>query len=281
MLFRFFRKPLAPGTCWLLMSAVPVPALGQEAASKDLNTLSLEVAALQELNALDLSSEQLKVLAGFAKETVEKPHDRDPARVNLPLRKAMLALHAALARKKGPDVVLNLQAQVAEIKDLDLVTLDDGWETTVPARVKVRELFRLLKPSQAASLMGKVSDSDPEDLVREALEQSQKLTGKEWKDAREEAVAEISRALAGPDEAKAAKIGRQVALLLHRAHAMKKNDFKKQRRGLHQEARRMTGSVRPIQVLENRALLELARFLSNPGLPGAIDARLARISHQP
>lgn len=254
---------------------IVAPSAAQEAANKDLNTLSLEVTAMERMDALGIAPEQLAVLAVLAKETAEKPRDRDPARVNLKLRRAVLELHAALAKKKGEDYVTNLRLRVAEIKKKDKVELDDDWETTAAARVKAADFLRHLKPTQVSWLLVSVDDSDPEELLRDALRRSRILKELNWTEARNETVNDLRDALGGVDMEKADEIGGQVGLLLDRAHKMKEPEYKKQERQLLDEAKTLIRKVGPVRILENRATLGIAKFLSNPALPAAVELRLA------
>lgn len=247
---------------------------GQDASSKDLNTLSLEIAAMRKLDGLAITLEQLKFIAGWVNETAEKPRDRDPARVNLKYRKAMLDLHAGLAQKKGPDVVVALQVKVNDIKALDRVELDDDHGTTEKARKRAPELFKRLKTPQVFALLTSAEDSDPEELLRTALKQSRELKDKEWRDARDEAGTEVSTALAGVDDAKARLVKEQVVALLDKAQALSKEEFAKSESGFQQAIEKLAASVTPIDVLRNRAMLNLATVLSNPTLPAVVEIRL-------
>lgn len=258
-------------TCCLFLAAVA----GQDAAHKDLNTLSLEVTVMERMDAMGITPEQLAVLAVLAKETAEKPRDRDPARVNLKLRRAVLELHAALVKKKGDDYLTNLRLRVAEIKKKDKVELDDNWETTAAARAKAAEFLRLLKPTQVSWLLVSVDDTDPEELLRDAIRRSRILKELNWTEARNETVNDLSEALGGTDTDRADEIGQQVGMLLDRAHAMKEPEYKKQEARILEEARAMIRKVGPLRILENRATLSVARFLSNPALPAAVEQRLA------
>jgi len=186
----------------------------QEASSKDLNTLSMEIAAMRKLDSLSITPEQLKIIAGWVNETAEKPRDRDPARVNLKYRKAVLDLHAALAQKKAADAVVALQIKVNDIKAVDRVELDDDHGTTAPARKRAAELFKTLKTPQVAALLTSAEDSEPEELLWTALKQSRELKDKEWRDARDEAGTELAHSLAGTDDAMAQRLKEQVVQLL-------------------------------------------------------------------
>lgn len=246
----------------------------QEASSKDLNTLSMEIAAMRKLDSLAITVEQLKIIAGWINETAEKPRDRDPARVNLKYRKAMLELHAALAQKKASEVVVALQIKVNDIKALDRVELDDDHGTTEQARKRAAELFGRLKTPQVFALLTSAEDTEPEELLRTAVKQSRELKDKEWREARDEAGTELANALAGVDDVKAQQVKQHVVKLLDKAHALSKADFTRMERQIQQELDKLAGSVTPIEVLRNRAMLNLASVLSNPTLPAVVEIRL-------
>lgn len=248
----------------------------QEASTKDLNTLSMEIAAMQKLDGLAITPVQLKLIAGWVNETAEKPRDRDPARVNLKFRKAMLELHAALAHKKGTDDIVNLQIKATEIKTTDAVELDDDHGITESAKKRAPELYRQMKTAQVFSLLTSVDDSEPEEELLSALNQSRELKDKEWRDARDETAAEAAAALAGVDGAKAARINEQVKQFLDKAHALTEDEFTKKKAELRQEIEKVAASAQPLDVLYNRALLNLARFLSSPALPAVVEIRLKK-----
>lgn len=249
-------------------------ASGQEASSKDLNTLSMEIAAMRKLDSLSITPEQLKVIAGWVSETAEKPRDRDPARVNLKYRKAMVELHAALAQKKPTDVVIPLQMKANDIKALDRIELDDDHGTTAPARKRAKELFKIMRTAQVAALLTSAEDSEPEELLRTALRQSRELKDKEWRDARDEAATELANAIGGTDDVKAQQIKDQVVTMLDEAHALARQDFAKAEPAYERQIAKLAGMVTPIEVLRNRAILNLATVLSNPTLPAVAEIRL-------
>jgi hypothetical protein len=249
-------------------------APGQEAASKDLNTLSMEIAAMRKLDGLSITRQQLKIIAGWVNETSEKPRDRDPARVNLKFRKAILELHAALAQKKPADVVIPLQMKANDIKALDRIELDDDHGTTAPARKRAQELFKTMKTPQVAALLTSAEDSDPEELLHTALKRSRELKDKEWRDARDEAATELAHAIGGTDDARAQQIKDQVVAMLDKAHALPRQDFARAEPDLERQIARLAGMATPIEVLRNRAILNLATVLSNPTLPAVTQIRL-------
>ncbi len=248
-------------------------AFGQAATGKDLNALSMEVAAMEKLDALAITPRQLEMLAYWAPKTAERSRRRQPAKASPKFHKAIRDLHDALALKKDEDIIADREFEVAELRESEKPVLDDDFETTEAARNTAPDFYRLFKVSQLAALLGSLDRADPQDLVRHALRRSRQLKGREWHDARAEAVEEIAPLLAGLDQARTEALGRQIAQLLDQAHAMTKDEFEKHEPRLRQEARKIAGAVGPTQVLENRALLELARLLSNPGLAAAVEMR--------
>jgi hypothetical protein len=245
------------------------------AAREDLNTLSLEVAALQLLNQLDVTPSQMEALAKMAKGITPKEVKRQPAKTSDKYRQTLRDLRDALVQG-DQDKIDELNETLDDLKDSEKPELDDDVEITDEARSRAPETLRLLSARQTASYLGLYGDDlpDPAASLRDALEKAPRADEKEWKELRDDTVEEVGWLVAGLDVARAHKVSEKAGTLLDRAHKLKPDEFKEQRAELEKAAREVLGDVGPLEVLRHVLERDLAELLSNPQLRAALDARL-------
>jgi hypothetical protein len=241
-----------------------------------LNSLSMEVNALQTLHQLRLDKTQLEKLQKWAEESAAKDQQRKPGKASAEFRDKLTALRKALQDAKDGDLIAKLTDEVAALEEKEKPTLDDRVETTDAARKRAAEAYRLLKAGQAAAYLGQIADSviDPIDQFLDALEEVRGMNEEDWKDQRSEIAESISRAAVGLDEAKAKRISPQIAALLTRARGLSKAEFQKQAGELESAAQKILGDISPEVVLRHQLELDLASLLSNPRTPQACRALL-------
>lgn len=265
------------GPCAAGYADEPGPA-GKE-SPRSLNDLSLEVAALQTIYALNLSPRQVEKLRKLAGDTVDHSSVRQTPKGSAHLRKLLSALRAALIKGEDDNQIDALIKKLDNLRTSEKPELDDGVDITDEARTHAREAVRLLTPSQVASYMGGMADdiSDPLDMLLDALTRARTVDGKEWRELREGVSDEVGRLVAGVDAEQAQSIADRVTQLLILARGLKEADFKKQRHDLEKSARQIVGDAGPFEVMRHVLEQSLAEFLSNPLLPAALDARLAYV----
>jgi hypothetical protein len=258
-----------------LVAGVACTADAPPAGKADPNTLSLEVAALQLLNQLDLTTAQMQALAKMAKDVTPKEVKRQPAKASEKLRKALLDLRDALVQG-DQDKIDDLNDTLDDLKDSEKPELDDEVEIVDAARRLAPEALRLLSVRQTASYLGLYGDDvpDPAASLRDALEKAPGADDKEWKDLRDDTAEEVGWLVAGLDMAQAQKVSEKAGALLDRAHKLKPDEFKEQRTELEKAAREVLGDVGPLDILRHVLERDLAELLSNPQIPAALEARL-------
>ena len=243
--------------------------------SLNLNDLALEVNALRTLHSLGLNDEQLKTLRSMAKETAQKPGKRTSATASKDYRDKLQALRAALL-EQDDERINQLNEDLDDLRDTENPTIDDGVEITPPARKAAPTALKVLKVRQVKDYLEILGDDlgDPVSELVSALETVRGLTGKEWRDRREELVERTVRLATGIDVGKAEKLTDKLMALLSTAHGLSDADFKAQRAKLEETAREAIGDLDSFQVIRNALEYSLADLLSNPQLAAALDARL-------
>jgi hypothetical protein len=252
------------------------PKARQDVSKLSLNELGLEIQALQTLHALNLTPEQLERLGKLASKTIEPDAPRQPARVSAKLQRAMADLHAALLQGGDEERIEKLLDEVYDLRDKEKAFLDDDVEPTDEARQKAPGLLRGLKAGQVAGYLGSIADDipDPLDRLLDALKNVRALKDEEYKRVRGEVADDVGQALAGVDADKASEIGDAVQQLLIVARGLGDKEFAKQRPELVKKAKAVVGKTGPTDVLRHVMENHLARLLSNPRLPAAVDGLL-------
>jgi hypothetical protein len=241
-----------------------------------LNSLSMEVEALQALNHFGFDEAQLQKVQQCAAETVQQQKPRKAGKASKEFREKLQKLHRALKEATDDDLIAQLSESLAELQEKENPTLDDRVEPTEAARQRATDVRRLLRPSQLASYLGQIAGSvvDPVEGLLQALTEVRSLGEKEWQEEQSGIAEDIGRSVAGLDVVKAKRITDQVAALLARSRGLSKTDFAGQESDLEKAARGIIGNVTPAEVLQHRVDLDLATLLANPRLAQACRARL-------
>jgi hypothetical protein len=241
-----------------------------------INSLSLEVNALQTLRQLQPDKEQLEKLRACADEAIAKDQQRKPGTASAAFREKMAALRKALQEAKDADLIAKLNEEVGDLREKEKPVLDDGVDITDAARKRAPEAYRLLKVGQIAAFLGQVADSveDPVDRLVDAFEEVRTLNEDEWKEHRAEIAADVARLAAGLDPAKAKRLSGQIDDLLARARGLSKAEFQARAEDLSASAQKIVGGIAPEVLLRNHVEVELATLLSNPRTPHACQAML-------
>ena len=240
-----------------------------------LTSLSLEVTALQTLDSLHLTTNQLRALQQLARGAADRA-DRQPGRGPEELRRSLLAFREALLRGHREQAA-RLEEQVEELLDDDNVDLDDDIELTAAARSGVSEAVKLLSAAQLSAYFQKCADEfeDPLEELLNALAESHSVDQETFEDSRDEVAEDVAFALSGLNVEKEKKISDALTAWLNQVRALSDRDFRLQRAQLERSAKAFVGQVSRQQVFRHYLEHDLAELLANPLLPTAIEARLA------
>jgi hypothetical protein len=249
----------------------------EDAKTLSLNTLSLEIQALQTLHQFDFTKTQLEKLQQMAVGTAPKDQKRKAGKASKEFREILQTLRKALMDAKDDERISKLSDELDALRDKEKPVLDDHVDITEAARKPAAEAFRLLRPSQLAYYIAHIADNivDPLDHLIEALDDTRAMTEEEWKEQRDEIAEDISRLAVGLDPVKSKAMSDEIGSLMARARKLTKVDFQKQQLDLQKAARKIIGDVSAVDVLRHQVEVDLATLLSNPRLPQAIRARLA------
>jgi hypothetical protein len=245
-----------------------------------LNSLSMEVSALQALHQLDLSREQLQKLQQLAAGAAQTEPKRQPAKVGPEVRDKLLALRAALVDGKDAERVDKLNDELDALREKEKPTFDDRVEMSQMAGKRAAEVFRLLKADQLAAYIGHIAEeiADPAERLIDDLEDVREMSEDEWKARQGELAEDIAYAVVGPDPAKSKPMIVQVSALLARARSLSKADFQKLQPELNKAVRKVIGEVSALEVVRHHVEMDLAVLLSNPRLEPALRARLGALN---
>jgi hypothetical protein len=245
-----------------------------------LNTLSMEVNALQALGQFQLDKGQLERIQKFGEESAQKERTRQPAKASKEYRDKMVALRKALQDAKDGDLIEKLNDEVDALHEKEKPTLDDRVDITDAARKRATEAYRLLKPGQIAAYLGRIAESvaDPLDRLLDATEDVREMKDDEWKAQGNEIADDISRIAVGLDAVRSKRVSEQVSAFLARARGLSKVEFQKQQGELEKAARKIVGDIPAEVLLRNQVELDLATLISNPRLPQASRAMIKLFS---
>jgi hypothetical protein len=278
------RRRRACHTAFLLAAGLfcqAAPALAQAdtkppAPAPSLNSLSMEVSALQALYQFQFTKPQLERLQKLAVGTAAKDQKRKVGKASKEFRAKLQALRKALSDAKDEALIRKLDDELDAMREKEKPALDDGVDITDSARGRAAEAFRMLRPSQLALYVAHIAEDvlDPAQQLMEAFEEVRDLTDEEWKEERAEIVEDISRLAVGLDAGKAKPMSDQIDALLQRVRKLSKTDFQKQRAELNKAARKIVGESSALDVLRRQIEVDLAVLLSNPRLPETLRVRL-------
>lgn len=271
--FRFPTVALAAALCAAFVG-MSSRALAADSGTS-LTNMSLEVKALELLNTLDLTPEQLKAVEKLAAGAADK-RDRQAGTGPAALRTALAAFGEAVARGADDDQLEDLQDDVDEQLEAKDVKLDDTVTLTAESRTHAPDVVKLLTTTQVAAYISESADdiSDPTKDLLDALEESHTADKDRFTALRDQTADDVALALAGLDSEKDDKIAEQVTALLDKAHALSTSEFKEKHADLQKEAKALVGDVDPLQVARHFLQRDIAELLANPCLPAAIAKRL-------
>jgi hypothetical protein len=245
-------------------------------AELGLAELSMEVQALRTLYNLRLTTEQMKELAKYAKDTAEAPRKRNQGKASDEYRKTLTELRDALAAASDDDKIADLEDAYTELEEKEKPDMDDSVEATKAARKRAPDIFKKMRPSQLASYLGFLAEDvvDPVDVLLSTMKDIRAANSEEWKDRRDDLAEELGWLLGGVDEKKAQKVNDQVVEFLNKVKALSDDEYKSKQADLENEAGNLAGEVGPERVLRNRVERTFAELLSNPRLEAALAWRL-------
>jgi hypothetical protein len=250
----------------------------EDAAVKDLNELALRVAALKTLSLFEPRAEQVGQLAKVMKKDSAVVRVRNAPKAGPRCRQYLALLYDALL-DDDRDAVKFFSDKLDVLRSAENAELDDGIETTDAARALAPEVLRLFNTRQVAAYLGAYDESlpDPLERVLQTLDDGQELQGAEWENLRDDAATDVGWMVAGFAKERAVKVSAAARSVLDGAHSLKGEDLKKHRAELEQKIRQQVlGKVNPAEVLRHIVEHDLAELLSNPQLPEALQARLAK-----
>jgi hypothetical protein len=275
--------------CGLLFALVGMAALltdagigrGQEKTKPEekptkgfagLGDLQAEVTVLQVLHSLQPTLAQLEILEKAAATTMQKPPPRKVIKVTDKYRKSLMAMRDALL-SGDEDKIEEASEALDEVRDKEESDFDE-IEVTDDARKEAPKVLRLFSAKQVAQYVGGLEDfPDPMDRIREAIDQSQKRTGKDWMSYRDDVAYQVGWLVAGLDSDNEEKLREKVTTLLNKAAGLGKKDFSKKRVELLKSARTIVGKVGPTDVIRNFMERLFAETLSNHRLTTVIAAK--------
>ena len=246
----------------LLVLTAPVPAADTK---EDANSLSLQVTALEMAHRLQASPEQLDAVLKLAKTAAPKGGMRKPAKVSDKFRVKLAELRDAYLGGDD-DAILNKSAELEELRDKEEPDLDDDVDLTDGARKAARVGLKLFTPRQVAVYLGEFADDfpDPLEKITDSFEDARTLKGKDWDEARDLVSDQVGWLVGGVDAEAEAKVKKQIADLLDRAHKLKDAEFKAKKDELTKRAKEIAGAAGPTDVIRNFMERSVAELLSNP-----------------
>lgn len=241
------------------------------AAKRDANQMSLEVAALQMLQDLDLTANQRTSLTAIAKTIPADGRKRDAPKASGKFIKALAALHAALYADND-DAIDSAGEVVEALRESEDPDLDDEIEIVRTAPSRAVEFVRTLSFRQLADYVANLDDDvdDPFEKLKKTFEEVRNCPPVEAKEFCMETSIAIGWMLAGPASEESLTIATQAAKLIERARAMDSNTTKNARLELLASAKQLTGSYAASDILRHVVEHDVAELLSNPRLVDAL-----------
>jgi hypothetical protein len=261
----------------LLAPCAPARPAEKDDKDEDLVSLSMEIAALQMLHDLKATPEQLEALAKLLKDTSGKMPDHKTPKVSDKMRKLHQQLRDAYV-SGDDDKIGDVSADLEDLKDSEKLELEDEFELTDAARKKAAEMLARFTPRQAVGYLVQFAEEfpDPLEKLTDALEESRTATGQDWEDRRDETAGQVGWLVGGLDKDAEAKVREKAIALLDKAHKLKDADYKGQKKDLEKEARELTASAAPPDVVRHFLLHTVGELLSNPRATAAVEGRLKK-----
>jgi hypothetical protein len=248
------------------------------ADTKDPNALSLQVTALEMLHRFQASPAQLEALAKLAKKYEAKDGTRKAAKVSPRFLKTLTELRDAYVNG-DEDKILNLSADLEELREKEESDLDDDVNLTPASREGAAAALKLFTARQVALYLSEFAEDfpDPLEKITDTYEDARTLKGKEWEEQRDLIAEQVGWLVGGLDVKSEEKVRKSVVDLLERVHALKDADFKKQKDALEKEAKELVSSAGPNDVIRNFMERTAAELLANPQLGAALEMRLKKV----
>jgi hypothetical protein len=231
----------------------------------DLNIASMRISALDTLYEFDLSPDQLEIFAAAIPLAAGAP--RTPPKPNEQLTDLFTKMQAALLAGKDDQQIAALRNQIIEAVNSNAIELDDAIRPTAAAHRAAQALVNKLKASQFAAFIAMHADevADPVEMMMATvttLHDAKSNPDMVDETLAPQTAAHVGYLVAGMDDAKAGA-------------ALSDQDFAARRADLEAEAKRIVGSVMPMEVLQHYLQQQIAILLSNPEAGRAIHLMLA------
>jgi hypothetical protein len=253
----------------ILAFTVPIRAT-QRSGSLNLNDVSMEIAALETLHDLDLTTTQLTALSKLAKESAPKSQRREPANASEAVSKALANLHAALSREDDAQIS-DCRQKLDAIMQKEEPELDNNIIITDTARQKASDALALLTVPQVGTFIASLELTDPVELLLDGVEQVRTLKDKELEAEIATLADEVTWLLGGADADESSDTRDKVTAFLQRAKDIKTDsDLAKQKKSLEKDAKELVGDVGNLDVITHIAEKGMAELLANPRLEAAI-----------
>ncbi len=271
----FGRVLVAGALCSVaaVSSAKPPKA---EPPKQRVDELEYEVVALQSLRELDVTPEQLAVLAAAAVKSAGKAPGLPPATAEF---KAALSAYADALAVGDDDKIGDAEEKVDDLRDSLQVDPPPEVPATDGARAEADRVVALLTPAQLAGYVAEHSDEvpDPVQTLLDAAESMRSADAGEQASVKAEAAKQFGMLVAGVDPAAAAPVAAAAEQWLGKAQKMSDPDFEAGRAELTKQAKAMVVTVDSFAVLRHWMDRELVDLLANPQLGPAVK----RVKAQP
>lgn len=251
-------------------------AQAQPSFPSDLNQASLRVQAMDTIYEFDLSSDQLKDFRIAANGSASQ-QQRTPAKGTPKLIQALREFSNALAEGKDDNRISSARVAMMQLLDDDNVHLDDEVSVSAASRSKAARMAAQLKASQIAAFLASHADeiTDPVELMMSTIEELKEIKNGEGKPEDAPGIIQdnaqtVAMLVAGTDEAKAKPLVDQVSQWM-KSKSESSSDSPAEKRALEDSAKKIVGDVAAMKVLSNWLEYTVARLLSNPQLPSAIE----------
>jgi hypothetical protein len=255
----------------------PTPVLKGQAA-EDVVRLKREVDALEVLYHLEPNKNQLAGLLALAEKTAAKPPAATAVTVSGDYVKTLKELHGALV-KEDEEKVAALYQKLLEIEEDHPSSIEEAFDLTDAAIKAAPAALKLFTASQVISFLTAMESEvpDPVERITIALNEGEELPVEEWNSLRNETAEEVAWLVHGFNSDKGKALTKAVNDFLDRHHRLKGEALKKELDSIEQAARKLTGEVSPVAVLQHYMERELAELLSNPCAVLAMKARLEQL----
>jgi hypothetical protein len=258
------------------------PSAPAAKVSISVQDISFRIQALQALDRLNLSPQQLRTIRAWAASGSVRRYTWPGATISAEYKAVQQALYQATL--KNDDIADELQATLNTIEETEELDLNDSVVVTDAARAETPRVMRVLTPNQVASYTAASEDGAP-NLITTLIEAAGNVRGTtldEFNEIASGAGEEVGILVAGIEPAKYGPVAGQVRNWLQRCRALSQTQFAAARSSLALEKSAaglignagLPGNSDLFSVLQHWFQKDLAELLANPQLVPAIDARL-------